>query len=311
MSVKSLYELFLGRGGPALRARLQHIDDRFVWVGFVRLADHVAKFGISDVQGKIDLQTYRNFSATPPPDRRPGPAAAHNSLRGGPGIYERPERFTPLFEGRRSLDDFVETKLKDARELINSTFVAASPPTRFLDPDSIRAVLAAIELNECAKLSYQSMTSPTAGERVISPHSLVKASGRWHVRAFDYQRMAFVDFSLSRIAASSPTDEKSAVPCDLDSDWHSLVDVEFIPHPELSSDQKKMVASEFGMVKGQVTVSIRRALLFYLLDEMRLLTAVMRSDSELAKGTTLWIRNTEAVATELAGAKMKQAWPKT
>jgi WYL domain len=149
------------------------------------------------------------------------------------------------------------------------------------------------------------------GERVISPHSLVKASGRWHLRAFDYQRMAFVDFSLSRIAASSPTDEKSAVPCDLDSDWHSLVDVEFIPHPELSSDQKKMVASEFGMVKGQVTVSIRRALLFYLLDEMRLLTAVMRSDPELAKGTTLWIRNTEAVARELAGAKMKQAWQKT
>jgi hypothetical protein len=91
----------------------------------------------------------------------------------------------------------------------------------------------------------------------------------------------------------------------------SLVDVEFIPHPEFSSDQKKMVASEFGMVKGQVTVSIRRALLFYLLDEMRLLTAVMRSDPELAKGTTLWIRNTEAVARELAGAKMKQAWPKT
>jgi hypothetical protein len=56
---------------------------------------------------------------------------------------------------------------------------------------------------------------------------------------------------------------------------------------------------------------IRRALLFYLLDEMRLLTAVMRSDPELAKGTTLWIRNTEAVARELAGAKMKQAWPKT
>src|ERR1700737_587553 len=90
MSVKSLSEIDLKRGGVALRARLKYIDDRLIWFGFLRLADHASKFGISDVQGKIDLQTYRNLSATPPPDKNPGPAGSVQPGQKGPGIYERP-----------------------------------------------------------------------------------------------------------------------------------------------------------------------------------------------------------------------------
>jgi hypothetical protein len=61
MSVKSLSEIDLKRGGAALKARLKYIDDRLVWFGFVRLVDYAAKFGISDIQGKIDIKTYRNL----------------------------------------------------------------------------------------------------------------------------------------------------------------------------------------------------------------------------------------------------------
>src|SRR5262249_2354293 len=150
--------LFRGRGGISLRARLQYIDDRFVWMGFVRLADHVAKFGISEVQGKIDLQTYRNFSSTPPPDGRPGPA----SQKTGPGISERPQPFLPLFEGPRTLDDFLQIPSMDAHKQKNLSFELTTLPTRVLDPDRVRPVLAAIEYRSCARLSYQSMTSDAA-----------------------------------------------------------------------------------------------------------------------------------------------------
>jgi hypothetical protein len=108
-TVKSLYELSQKRGGVALRARLKHIDDRLIWFGFVRLTDHASKFGISQVQGKIDLQSYRNLSDTPPPERKPGPAAS-----GRVGTYERPEQFTPLFDTPGTLDDLVWTRLPDA-----------------------------------------------------------------------------------------------------------------------------------------------------------------------------------------------------
>jgi hypothetical protein len=44
---------------------------------------------------------------------------------------------------------------------------------------------------------------------------------------------------------------------------------------------------------------VRRALLFYLLDEMRLLTAVRRGDQELAKGTALWVSNVQQITGDL------------
>src|ERR1700679_4012363 len=95
MSVKSLSELESLRSGVALKARLKHVDDRLIWFGFLRLAGHAAKFGISDAQAKIDIKTYRYLSATPPPERKPGPAAAGAP---GPGTYLRPEKFVPVFD---------------------------------------------------------------------------------------------------------------------------------------------------------------------------------------------------------------------
>ncbi|MEH2474517.1 hypothetical protein V1281_004300 [Nitrobacteraceae bacterium AZCC 2161] len=302
MSVKSLYDLFEGRGGLALRARLQHLDDRFVWLGFVRLADHAAKFGISEVQGKIDLQTYRNLSTTPPPDRKPGPSTS-SSQRFGPGVYECTEPFVPLFEGLRTLDEFLQIPALDAQKHATLSVEVVAPPTRVLDPVRVRPVLAAVECRQCVRVSYQSMTSEASADRIVSPHALIKASGRWHVRTFDYQRMTFLDLALSRIASAETTDDRQPVPSDLDGDWNSMVDIEFVPHPSLSDDQRKMVASEFGMRKGILKSSVRRALLFYTLDELRLLPAVSSADSELAKGATLWIKNAESVAAELKATK--------
>jgi hypothetical protein len=300
MSVKSLYELTQRRGGPALRARLKHIDDRLVWFGFVRLANHASKFGISEVQGKIDLQTYRNLSATPPPDKKPGPTGSVQPGLTGPGIYERPAEFIPLFDGPRVLEGLLEIKLPDARPDVEASIVSLSAPSRLLEPDRVRSVLAAIELKTCARLTYQSMTSRELADRIVSPHTLVKASGRWHVRAFDYQRKRFIDFSLSRIVSSAPSEAKPSAPIDLDYDWHEHVPVELIPHPDLSKEQQAAVAQEFKMTEAGLSISVRRALLFYLLDEMRLLTAVSKREASLGKATTLWVRNVNALSNELS-----------
>jgi hypothetical protein len=65
-----------------------------------------------------------------------------------------------------------------------------------------------------------------------------------------------------------------------DDDWHAIVTVEFMPHPKLSPAQRQTIAREFRMEHGHSVVRVRRALLFYLLDEMRLLAAVRRQDKE-------------------------------
>jgi hypothetical protein len=295
MSVKSLSEIDVKRGGAALKARLKHIDDRLIWFGFLRLADHAAKFGISDVQGKIDIKTYRNLSVTPPPERKPGPASAGTSPV---GTYGRPDAFVSIFGGSWKLDDLWLTRLQDARPDESLSVERLAPPAHCVEPDGVRALLAATELRESCRIRYQSMTSAEASDRTVCPHALVRASGRYHVRAFDFSRKRFIDFSLSRVLSSAPMVENAPVPSTLDDDWHAKIDVEFVPHPKLSSAQRQTIAREFGMKQGLSVVTVRRALLFYLLDEMRLLAAVRRQDKDLAD-VPVWVKNVRQIASEL------------
>jgi hypothetical protein len=305
MSVKSLSDLDGKRGGAALKARIRHIDDRLIWFGFVRLSAHVAKFGISEVQGKIDLQTYRNLSSTPPPERKPGRSATSGAVLAGPGIYERPDPFAPVFEGARSLDDLMETKLSDAGAVTSLTIEKISIPHRSVDADNVRAVLAAAELRESCSIAYQSMTSTESSERAISPHALVKASGRWHVRAYDFSRKRFVDFSLSRVRFSASANGHTVVPGEIDDDWQTAVTIAFVPHPSLSENQRDAVAREFGMTGETLMVTVRRALLFYLLDEMRILNAVRSRDVKLAQAASIWVQDLDSVCAELNRMDMR------
>jgi WYL domain len=296
MSLKSLSEINSMRGGPALKARLKHVDDRLNWFGFLRLADHAAKFGISDVQAKIDIKTYRYLSATPPPERKPGPAAAGGL---GAGTYLRPETFAPIFDEPTSLDDLWQTKFPDARPGATLSVELLSGPEHRIEPDGVRALLAATELRESCRLKYQSMTSMEASERTVCPHAVVNASGRYHVRAFDFSRRRFIDFSLSRVQSSESLPDYPPIPSTLDDDWHKAVDVEFVPHPRLSPTQRSTIAREYGMKQGLLVITVRRAMLFYLLDEMRLLKAIRQQDQELAD-LPVWVKNAKYIADELA-----------
>jgi predicted DNA-binding transcriptional regulator YafY len=263
--------------------------------------DHASKFGISDVQVKIDIKTYRNLSTTPPPERKPGPAAAGASPV---GTYSRPDNFAPIFDGPRTLDDLWLTKLEDARPDESLSIERLASPPHFIEPDLVRSLLAATELRESCQLRYQSMTSAEASDRIVCPHALVKASGRFHIRAFDFSRKRFIDFSLSRVLSSAPSADQAAVPAILDDDWHAMTEVEFIPHPKLSPAQRSMVAREFGMKHGLAVVRVRRALLFYLLDEMRLLAAIKKQNKDLAD-VPVWVRNARHVAFELSAMESR------
>lgn len=295
MSVKSLSELQLQRGGAALRARLKHIDDRLVWLGFLRLAEHASKFGISDAQGKIDIRMYRNLSATPPPERKSGPAIAGGSPV---GTYYRPEMFVPLFDGPPNLDDLWLTRLESAQPVGTLVVERLASISHAVEPDQVRALLSATELRQSCKMKYQSMTRAETSERIICPHALIKASSRYHVRAFDFTRKAFVDFSLSRVITSSEATDQSPVPSSLDDDWNTVLAVELVPHPRLSRAQRATIATEFGMKKDSFVLKVRRAMLFYLLDEMRLLTAIRHRDQNLADGP-IWLGDAASVGAEL------------
>jgi hypothetical protein len=298
VAVKSLSDLHGKRGGAALKARLRHIDDRLVWFGFFRLAEHIETFQISEVQGKIDLQTYRGLSRTPLPDRKAGRPIASRPALDQPGVYELPGDFVPVFPGPRSLDDLLETTLRGSPPRRSFAIETIEVIPAIVEPDRVRFALAAADLKECCYIDYQSLTSSTHKSRIISPHTLVKASSRWHLRAYDFNRRRFVDFSLSRIRSSSLRSEQAAVPSVLDDDWNESVDVNIIANPSLSSSQQKIVEHEVGMKHGTFLRTVRKPLLFYLLDELRLLRLgtlprTPPSDSRL------WIQNSEELVSVL------------
>ena len=78
-----------------------------------------------------------------------------------------------------------------------------------------------------------------------------------------------------------------------------MIDVEFVPHPRLSPAQRPTVAREFGMDDGMTIITVRRAMLFYLLDEMRILAAVRRLDEALAD-VPVWVKDARRIASELS-----------
>ncbi|WMT73504.1 WYL domain-containing protein [Bradyrhizobium sp. Ash2021] len=204
-----------------------------------------------------------------------------------------------MFDVPSSLDDLWLTKFPDARPDEPLSVELLAPPEHRIEPDNVRALLAATELRGSCRLKYQSMTSTEASERVVCPHTVVKASGRYHVRAFDFSRKRFIDFSLSRVLVSDSLPDHAPLPATLDDDWHKTVEVEFVPHPRLSPTQRSTIAREYGMKQGLSVIAVRRAMLFYLLDEMRLLKAIRGQDADLAD-VPVWVKNSKHIRDALA-----------
>jgi len=65
-------------------------------------------------------------------------------------------------------------------------------------------------------------------------------------------------------------------------------------------NQRDAVAREFGMTGEILIVTVRRALLFYLLDEMRILSAVRKRDVKLAQAASIWVQDLDSVCAEMS-----------
>jgi hypothetical protein len=97
----------------------------------------------------------------------------------------------------------------------------------------------------------QSFIEPDGGCNRAGPGRSGQPTNGYPLPAFDFSRRRFIDFSLSRVLSSAPMVENAPVPSTLDDDWHAKIDVEFVPHPKLSSTQRETIAREFGGLVGR------------------------------------------------------------
>jgi WYL domain len=255
--------------------RLEFIEFRLFWEGGVNRADLIDAFGISVPQASNDLSLYQ--------ERAPGNAVYDKSAK----RYFASPKFKPRFLD--SDPDIYFSRLRAIAEgsaeasdswLENPPDVdVALTPKRDVDREVLRAILAAIRNRRSVEIFYQSMNRerPDPIWRRITPHAFGYDGLRWHARAFSHGEQLFTDFLLPRILEVRAPGEPAA-PAEQDELWHRHFRLEIAPHPALTPGQKKVVAKDYGMTAGKRVLSVRYAMLFYVLKRLNLLRDPEKED---------------------------------
>jgi len=276
--------------------RLEFIEFRLFWEGGINRADIIEKFGVSVPQASKDLSLYE--------EKAPGNLAYDKRQRRyfpAPGFkpaFLKPEADQYLTQ-LRSVSDYVvpadETWLSDPPE------TDAMPiPHRRVEVDVLRGVLTAVRKHRAIEILYQSMnpTRPAPEWRWITPHAFGNDGMRWHVRAYCHIDAKFKDFLLSRCLKARGDAAPAAAP-ENDTFWHEVFEVALAPNPVLSDNQQAVVAQDYDMTDGRVSVPVRKALLYYFQKRLRL-DAVRAVDGP--QETPVVIANREEFAGALAEA---------
>jgi predicted DNA-binding transcriptional regulator YafY len=278
--------------------RLEFIEFRLFWEGGINRADIMERFGVSVPQASKDLSLYEE---TAPGnlvyDRK---RKRYLAAGGFKPVFLQPEADRYLTQ-LRSVSDHVVAA--DETWLAEVPDTDAMPvPHRRVDVDVLRSLLAAVKRQRAVEILYQSM-NPVRAEptwRWITPHAFANDGLRWHVRAYCHIDRKFKDFLLSRCLECRGDAEPGAAP-EEDSFWKETFLVVLSPNPALSQNQQLVVAQDYNMTDGSVSVPVRRALLYYFQKRLRL-DAAGALDEPRETPVVIANRNEFAQALQEAGA---------
>lgn len=245
--------------------RLEFIEFRLFWEGHVNRSDLMEQFGLSVNQASTDLNRYIGLA----PDNMVYDKSARTYVRGADyaAKFLKPDASRYLAQLRSLADDIMDSDDTWIAEL--PSYDAAPTPSRGVNPITLRSVVGAIRRSKAIEVKYQSLSRPEPSWRWIAPHAIGFDGFRWHTRAFCKTDGVFKDFLLSRILQTRGV-EVSEIKDAADSDWQEHVTLEIAPHPELSENQKKVIALDYGMRGGKAQIKVRRALLYYALKRLGL-----------------------------------------
>jgi hypothetical protein len=136
-------------------------------------------------------------------------------------------------------------------------------------PQVFATISEAIRSGRMLKMLYRSMRNPEPHERLVSPHSLVRAGRRWHVRAFCAEKKEFRDYALGRIQNPIILDGTAENSVSDDATWNTVVKVQLVAHPALNESQRKLVEFEYFSGTAARADLCRAALLSYYIQDIR------------------------------------------
>lgn len=246
----------LSRYPHAQRERLAFIDFCLYYFGEVSKTDLLRQFSVGSASCTRDLALYREL------------APENLELRHQTKRYHITPSFVPLCNHEPEI--LLSRLSQGMGEGVNQI----SPPgehcvdaIRLIHPDSntIATLMRAITQRRAVSVRYHSLSSGET-ERELVPHVLVNNGHRWHVRAYDRRHGEFRDFVTTRLLqvhelAQAPNTEQR----EADSAWQRQVTLTLVPHPVLAHPEA--IALDYGMTDGQLTLTVREALVGYLLQQ--------------------------------------------
>jgi hypothetical protein len=268
----------------AQRERLAFIEFRAYFLGEVRRADIIGRFGIATAAATRDIALYRQMSD----DSLVLDSKTKN--------YLPRKGFVPLFEHPVEMVLTALTKgFGDGLVNRSKALIACDVPMSLHQPDAslFAPITRAIHRKKAVKITYTSLTSGKT-KREIVPFALANNGLRWHIRAFDRRRKEFLDFVLTRIGSSELLEESRVEDHEEpahDYEWGRLVELELVPHPKKKA-QVEVIAMDYGMSgKNHVLkVRVRAALAGYFLRQWSV--DCSQSHSLDSPEIRLWLRNT-------------------
>lgn len=247
-----------------LRYRL--IEIIALWEGRLTTNHLSNSFGIGRQQASKDINNYLR-------DIAPGNLNYDKNLKG----YCPSSNFEPqLTTG--SADEYLH--ILSRNQDISHTFEGLNlglantevmlVPKRSIKPDILRPLVRASREHKRIEVGYVSLNSPSIEERIIEPHTLVFTGLRWHVRAYCEKNRDFRDFVLSRFRGKPELLDTALVDACEDKDWHSSVNITIKPDSRLSPQQRKIIASDYGMIRANLKIKTRGALVEYTLQALNI-----------------------------------------
>lgn len=245
--------------------RLEFIEFRLLWDGKINRGEVAEYFNISIQQASLDFAKYMVFAEDNMEyDRREK-------------VYRVTADFKPLF-----IAPDTQTYLSELSGLVTGTFSPSlsfmgprppcdvvTLPARRVRPELLIPVLWSIRDSTEIEITYQSMRNPDPLRQWIAPHSLAFDGGRWHTRSWCHRTSQFRDFVLTRIQQIHGN-RPGTIDAHADVEWQTNFIVEIEPSPTLSTRQRDTVITDFGMVNGRLSKTIRHALVKYYVRHLRI-----------------------------------------
>lgn len=267
-NVKMLHEIKF-----ATRQRLQFIEVMTYYTGTISRSMLARAYGISDPAATKDLKMYNDL--------------APDNLEYNPSLFSfvPTAKFDEVFADlspQTVLSMFSLNLLSVDNPAGNEPIYGISAedlplPARLPEKSVLAQIVRAIKNGKQLKATYHSLSQredEQDNSRIIEPHALINNGLRWHLRAYNHDSYDFRDFVLSRFTDAQVLDIEAESSQTYDDDWMELITLKLKAHPALNEKQSMALNYDYDIQDGVIELQVRRALVGYLLQQMKVDTTI-------------------------------------